>query len=1007
MKKSILFFFTIFLGSSILSNAQDQIVQYKPAEIKQAEAFMTTIPLSEMDVIPPTGESDWKDGVVPNKDYMPPNLGKSSLEQQAKLPDYALQTEYAEPAKGPLGLSQNFDGIPNTYGVAPPDTDGDVGLSHYIQMVNNGFQIFDKSGTSLYGPASLASIWTNLPGPWVGNYGDPIVLYDELADRWLLSQFSLPNYPNGPWYMLIAISQTSNPLGSYYLYVYSFTDFPDYPKFGVWPDGYYLSINRFTSGSLSWGGTGAAVFERSEMLNGNPATMVYFTTPSTGDPASFLPSDVDGAAPPANTPNYFTYIDGWSGTDRLRIYEFDVDWVTTSNSTFTGPYDVLVTPFSYPNSVPQLGTSQTLDNLSSRLMFRLQYRNFGTYQTLVTNHSVNADGTGRAGVRWYELRNTGSGWSMYQQGTYAPADGLNRWMGSAALNGNGDLAIGYSVSSSTMYPSIAYAGRYASDPLNTMTIPEVTIHSGAASQTGVSRWGDYSCMSVDPSDDETFWYTQEYSSGGWNWRTRIASFFFDPAVLAANFVGSPTTLVAGGSVTFTDMSTLSPTLWNWEFPGGIPSTYTGQTPPSITYNYPGSYDVTLTVSDGSDTDVETKTSYITVTDCNYCTATSSNSSEEWISNVTFNTINNSANSVIGYEDFTSISTEVLVGTSQGLSVSCGQFSTSYTEYITAYFDWNQDCDFDDSGESFPMGSISGAGTLNTTVNIPSGASLGATRMRVVLRYSAAPGPCDVYTYGQVEDYTVIVKGPIDLNLTAFLEGPYNSTTNTMATTLNTMGYLPLNQPFNPATPYYDNASPVWQYAGSEYAPGSFPGDVVDWVQIQCRDASSPANATSATTVATAAGLLLDDGSIVAADGSSMLNFNFTLSNNLYVVVFQRNHLGIISNNAVTQIGGVYTYNFSTGENQVYGGANAHKQLEPGVWGMVASDGNANGIIQNTDETAAWKGDLGSSGYLGGDFDLNGITQNTDETNLWKPNLGGGGQVPGKTAEPLYKSWVPN
>lgn len=222
-----------------------------------------------------------------------------------------------------------------------------------------------------------------------------------------------------------------------------------------------------------------------------------------------------------------------------------------------------------------------------------------------------------------------------------------------------------------------------------------------------------------------------------------------------------------------------------------------------------------------------------------------------------------------------------------------------------------------------------------------------------------------------------------------------------------MGYLPLNQPFNPATPYYDNASPVWQYAGSEYAPGSFPGDVVDWVQIQCRDASSPANATSATTVATAAGLLLDDGSIVAADGSSMLNFNFTLSNNLYVVVFQRNHLGIISNNAVTQIGGVYTYNFSTGENQVYGGANAHKQLEPGVWGMVASDGNANGIIQNTDETAAWKGDLGSSGYLGGDFDLNGITQNTDETNLWKPNLGGGGQVPGKTAEPLYKSWVPN
>lgn len=1006
MKKYV-FVFVLFIASTIaVSFAQDQPVEYKPTEIKQPEAFMTTIPLSEMDLIP-AGQSDWKNGIVPNKEYMPENRGKTSLEEQAKLPDYALQQVYPDPAKGPMGIGQNFDGIYNTYGVAPPDTDGDVGLNHYIQMVNNGFQIFNKSGTSLYGPASLASIWTNLPGPWVGNYGDPIVLYDELADRWLLSQFSLPNYPNGPWYMLIAISQTSDPTGSYHLYVYSFTDFPDYPKFGVWPDGYYMSINRFSSGSLSWAGTGVAAFERAEMLNGNSADMVYFTTSSGDDPQSFLPSDFDGTPPPANTPNYFSYINGWSGTDQLRIYEFDVDWVTTLNSTFTGPYDVVVTPFSYPNSVPQLGTTQTLDNLSSRLMFRLQYRNFGAYETLVTNHSVNADGTGRAGVRWYELRNTGSGWFMYQQGTYAPADGLYRWMGSAALNGNGDLAIGYSVSSSTMYPSIAYAGRYASDPLGTMTIPEVTIHSGAASQTGVSRWGDYSAMSVDPSDDETFWYTQEYSSGGWNWRTRIASFMFDPLSLSANFVASSTTVTAGNSVTFTDISSGSPTSWEWEFPGGNPPSYSGQNPPAITYNYPGIYNVTLTVSDGVDSDVETKTGYINVlSDCIYCDAYATNASEEWISNVLFNTINNPSNGASGYEDYTTISTEVVTGSSHGLTVTSDQIS-SFTEHINVYFDWNQDCDFEDPGEEVDLGSIIGPGPLSSTVNVPSNAALGATRMRVILRYSTNPGPCDTYTYGQVEEYTVVVKGPINLDLTTFLEGPYNTSTNLMATTLNSNGYLPFAQPFNPATPYYDNASPVWQYSGTEFAPGSFPADVVDWVQVQCRDASSPANATSATTVATTACLVLDDGTIVAADGSSMLNFNFTLSQNLYVVVFHRNHLGVISNYALTESGGVYAYDFSSGQNQAYGGTNAHKQLEPGVWGLVASDGNANGLIQNTDETEVWQDDLGSSGYIGGDYDMNGLTQNTDETNLWIPNLGGGGQIPGKATEPLYKSWVPN
>ena len=477
----------------------------------------------------------------------------------------------------------------------------------------------------------------------------------------------------------------------------------------------------------------------------------------------------------------------------------------------------------------------------------------------------------------------------------------------------------------------------------------------------------------------------------------------------ADFVADDITPFIGNTVQFTDMSTNAPTSWTWSFsPSTI--TYVGGTNansqnPQVTFNDAGNYTVSLIATNIYGSNTETKINYIGATSCVHCSAGSSNATEEWISNVTFNTINNSVNSNAGYEDFTSISTDVTQGSIYNASVSCGS-TGSWTEYYQIFIDWNSDCDFDDSGESYSLGSAVGINTLNTNITIPSGIDAGNKRMRVMLKYSAAPTSCESYTYGQVEDYTIYVMPThLVIDLSVMLEGPYNTSTNFMSTGLNTSGYVPLNQPYNPALPYYDNASPVWQYSGTE-SVASIPVNAVDWVLVQLRDAATAAGASSATIIGTQAGFVLSDGSVVGTDGSSPLLFAVTYSQNLYAVVFHRNHLGIMSSVGLTESGGTYSYDFTTGSGQSYGGTNAVIELEPGVWGMVAADGNANGLIQNTDETAVWKTDLGGSGYDGGDFDMNGLTQNTDETNLWKPNLGGGGQIPAKGAV-LYKSWVPN
>jgi N-acetylneuraminic acid mutarotase len=427
----------------------------------------------------------------------------------------------------------NFDGIPFpgvNCNCAPPDTNGEVGLDQYVQIVNQGFQVFDKStGNSIFGPVDIQSLWTNFGGPceFTGR-GDPVVLYDQLANRWVITQFAVTTTVTDE---CIAVSTSSDATGTFARYGFHLgEDFFDYPKFGVWPDAYYMGMNVFNSSGTAFLGPQPFAFDRAAMLAGNPATFVTFRDPSFFNPSSdqFMPADLDGIVPPpAGNPNPFMS----TGTNpNWPLYRFHVDFGTPANSTFTLGGTLTPAPFSVicggGACVPQLG-GDVLDTLGDRGMFRSAYRNFGDHEALVGNMTVASGGV--AGVRWFELNNVTSGSpSFVQQGTYQP-DSTWRWMASAAMDHSGDLAVGFSASSASINPQIRYAGRLAGDPPGELSQGEATLFNGTGSQLDTfARWGDYSDMTVDPVDDCTFWYTQEYyeSTSSFNWRTRIGNFKF-------------------------------------------------------------------------------------------------------------------------------------------------------------------------------------------------------------------------------------------------------------------------------------------------------------------------------------------------------------------------------------------------------------------------------------------------------------------------------------------------
>ncbi len=515
--------------------------------------------------------------------------------------------------RGTSQIIENFNGL--TTSSSPPDCNGSAGPEHFFQTVNVKYSIYDKSGNQVVAPTNLNTLFAGVPGA-NNNDGDPILLYDDNADRWLAAEFS-GAYTN-PDYMMIAISVTNDPTGDWYRWSWTMNGFPDYMKFGVWEDGYYMGTNTASGNDIY-------VFEREEMLIGGAAPqMVQFNNnwrPNSGFHC-VLPADCDGDYAPAGTPGLFLTIndDAWGGGgDELWVFELDVDWETPSNSTWNRTQQISVSPFdsnfgSSWDNIKQKGTGQELDAINQILMYRVQYRNFGSEQRIVCNHTVDVDNTDHAGIRWYELEKIGNDWQIRQEGTYAP-DEHSRWMASIAMNGSKDIALGYSISSNNLYPGIRYCGQSSLENAaasGIMDIAEEVIKEGTASQTGTNRWGDYSNMSVDPDDDETFWYTTQFMNSSSSKATKIAAIYFEE-LLAASFSANPSNVFVGGSVTFNDLSVGNPTGWEWTFEGGDPSSSTEQNP-VVTYNTAGTYDVTLMVTNSQGSNTMVKEDYINVVD---------------------------------------------------------------------------------------------------------------------------------------------------------------------------------------------------------------------------------------------------------------------------------------------------------------------------------------------------------------------------------------------------------
>ena len=578
--------------------------QQNPAKAMsvQAEAFAETIPVRNM----PAAASSAQQGTGPaaiekeiNEEnrliirHYNPNAKPSA--DQALSSKRSLTNAKGQPIAQPQALptpSVNFEGMSqadtkaadSNQGFLPPDTNGAVGPNHYIQNVNVCFRVWNKSGAPVTATTSFVTLFSALNcGDSID--GDPIVLYDQLADRWLISEFCTVANPND--HQLIAVSKTNDPSGAYYLYDFPMPNnkFNDYPHLSVWADGYYMTDNQFSPSLNTFEQSGVFAFNRAKMLVGDPsASFVYFDTavlfpPSTGSTGpdgigGMLPANVDGYLPPAvGGPCPFVYFEATAfgdPADQLRIFDFHVDFNTPANSAFTertgSPLPVAAfdpgNPSGSRNVVPEPapGSSNTyLDAINDRIMFRLAYRNLGSSEALLLNHTVNA-GTSqsyRAGVRWYELTRSSpsAAFAIVEQQTFAgnAGDTANRWMGSVAMNFQGDIAVGYSVSSTSVFPSIRYAAKLFTDPSGGgLAQGEQTFMTGAGAQESTSgRWGDYSCMTVDPADDCAFWYTQEYyaSSGSSPWQTRIGK------IVVGTQATSPRGTISG---TITNCSTGQP-----------------------------------------------------------------------------------------------------------------------------------------------------------------------------------------------------------------------------------------------------------------------------------------------------------------------------------------------------------------------------------------------------------------------------------------------------------------
>ena len=745
-------------------------------------------------------------------------------------------------------------------GFRPYDPSGAAGPTHYVQMINSTtFRIYNKTSGALLLTGTLGNLWN----PPTGNSGDPIVLYDKPANRWMLAQFGTGTDRK----IYIAVSTTADPTGSYYTYTYVSPQFPDYLKFSVWHDGYYMTSNQSTQKVFA--------FERTAMLAGTPgarAVYVNYSPPKSGFFVPLAGCAGDGVLPAAGTPcPIYSYSDnGWGSSffDRVNIYNMAVNWVpTTPTATITLAANVTAAAFdgSYNaswNDCPQPGTTQKLDGIGGAMMYRAQWKSWSGYNSVLLNWAVRINSTQR-GIKWCEMRqNTSTGvWTMYQEGIYAPGTDT-RWMGSICMDNNGSIGLSYLRSNSTsMYPSLYWTGRRSCDPLGTLPLTETLVVAGTGYQTGTNRVGDYAHQCLDP-DGVTFWSTSEYmggSSGSSAARTRVFSYQISPCSNTAGvsiaitggtnpsctsasvtFTATPTnggtspsyqwkvnganvgtnsatyattSLTTGSVVTCVMTSNLSGVTGNPATSNAITMTVTGSVTPGVAIAITSGSNPTTTGASVTFTATPTNggtspsyqwkvnganvgtnsATYTTTTLTNgavvscvltsnsgcaspttatsnsitmtvntvitYCTAGTTNTTYERITNVTMGSINNTS-AASSYSNFTAFSTNVSVGIAQSITVTIGNPYSS--DRVLIWCDWNRNGTLTDAGEAV-YASPQGVGPFTTSITPPAGTTAGGVRMRIRLTDAAAGAnltPCGNSTYGEVEDYTLNVTGTL-------------------------------------------------------------------------------------------------------------------------------------------------------------------------------------------------------------------------------------------------------
>ena len=654
----------------------------------------------------------------------------------------------------------------NTYSSNSQPTDPSlaIGPNHVFVVYNTGFMIYDKTGNQLLGQTA--------PNPAIfpaGGCCDLTVSYDNAANRWVATFLSIGAGAQ------IAVSDGPDPLTAGW-YVYTISAIQDYQKLSVWSDGYYITEN--TSGSNKvW------ALERSAMLTGNSnAQILGFNLPGLVTSGFFSPQvlNVTDANLPAAGGATVVYMqdNAWSGvsTDHIKLWTIDVDWNNTSNSSISAAQQINTTPFisvfdngSFSN-LSQPGGGSTIDALQATIMNQAQFRKYGSHNSAVFNFVVDTDASNGelAGIRWFEFRQSGDNqpWSLYQEGTYTAPDGRHAWNASLAMDGQGNIGMGYTSMSGPSTPSTVrvssyFTGRLSSDPLGVMTAAEGLIANGNGNISG-TRYGDYAKIDVDPTDDSSFWFITEYYSSGR--KGVVGKFQVQAGPPDTEAPTNPSNLVAsnitssGATLNWTaSTDNVGVARYNISIDGSLVGTST-----STTFDVTGltpetNYSASVNAEDAAgNVSGDATTSFTTIagsTGGNYCDSASTNTNDEYISRVQLNTIDNSSGAQF-YSDFTGISTNLTEGDGYTITVTPTWTGTIYSEGYAVWIDYNNDEDFDDSGELVWSKAPSTNTPNSGSFTVPNGTSGTSVRMRVSMKYNGIPTSCETFTYGEVEDYTV-------------------------------------------------------------------------------------------------------------------------------------------------------------------------------------------------------------------------------------------------------------